>query len=63
MWNNKEKCLYKYDVRCPNCKRKLMILNLPTCNVPQISILERNDLGYHYAETRCHICKTFVAVD
>lgn len=59
----KEKTLFKFDIRCPSCNRKLMILNLSDFNKPQVRILERGELGLHNTETRCPICKSFVAVD
>lgn len=59
----KEKTLFKFDIRCPSCNRKLMILNLSDFNKPQVSMLERGELGLHNTETRCPICKSFVAVD
>lgn len=40
-----------------------MILNLSNYNIPQVSLLQREELGVHNTETRCHICKSFVAVD
>lgn len=45
------------------CNKKLMILNLSNYNKPHVSILEREELGLHNTETRCPICKSFVAVD
>lgn len=63
MVNVKEKNLFRFDIKCPCCNRKLMILNLSDFNKPQVSILERGKLGFHYTETRCPICKSFVAVD
>lgn len=63
MVNVKEKTLFKFDIRCPSCNRKLMILNLSNFNRPQVRVLERGKLGIHNTETRCPICKSFVAVD
>ena len=63
MVNVKEKTLFKFDIRCPSCNRKLMILNLSNFNRPQVRELERGELGIHNTETRCPICKSFVAVD
>ncbi len=63
MVNVKEKTLFKFDIRCPSCNRKLMILNLSNFNRPQVRVLERGELGIHNTETRCPICKSFVAVD
>lgn len=63
MVNVKEKALFKFDIRCPSCNRKLMILNLSNFNRPQVRVLERGELGIHNTETRCPICKSFVAVD
>ncbi len=59
----REKALHKFDIRCPSCNRKLMILNLSDFNIPQVSVLEQEELGLHNTETRCPICKSFVAVD
>lgn len=39
MIHTKEKYLYKFDIRCPCCKRKLMILNLSNYNKSQVSVL------------------------
>ena len=58
-----EKTLFKFDIRCPSCNRKLMILNLSDFNIPQVSVLEQEELGIHNTETRCPISKSFVAVD
>ena len=63
MWDKRKNYLYRIDIRCPCCRRKLMILNLPEFNVPKVSVLERNELGVHGTETRCPICKSFVAID
>lgn len=63
MVNVKEKTLFKFDIRCPSCNRKLMILNLSNFNRPQVRVLERGELGIHNTETRCPIYKSFVAVD
>lgn len=63
MIQTKEKALYQFDIRCPCCKRKLMILNLSNYNKPQVSVLGREELGLHNTETRCPVCKSFVAVD
>lgn len=46
-----EKTLFKFDIRCPSCNRKLMILNLSDFNRPQVSVLEREELGVHNTET------------
>lgn len=59
----KEKILYQFDIRCPCCSRKLMILNLSDFNKPQVSLLERGEFGLHDTEIKCHICKSFVAID
>lgn len=59
----KEKNLFKFDIRCPCCNRKLMILNLSNFNIPQVRVLEQEELGLHNTETRCPVCKSFVAVD
>lgn len=59
----KEKILYQFDIRCPCCNRKLMVLNLSNYEKPKVCVLQKNDLGVHNTETRCHICKSFVAID
>lgn len=59
----RKKIMYSFDIRCPCCSRKLMILNLSQYIKPQVSLLTKNDLGEHNTETRCYICKSFVAVD
>lgn len=59
----KEKILYQFDIRCPCCNRKLMVLNLSNYQKPKVHILEKNDFGVYNTETRCHICKSFVAID
>ena len=63
MVDTKDKTLYSFDIRCPCCNRKLMILNLSNHTKPQVSLLTKRDLGEHNTETRCYICKSFVAVD
>lgn len=63
MLKEKKKLAYSCDVRCPCCNRKLMILNFSQLIEPCVSVLSKNDLGEHNTETRCHICKSFVAVD
>lgn len=57
------KLLYNFDVRCPCCNRKLMIVNLVNYNKPKVRLLRKTELGQHSTETRCPICKSFVAVD
>ena len=59
----KAKILYQFDVRCPCCNRKLMVLNLSNYKRPSVHVLKKDDLGLHNTETRCHICKSFVAID
>lgn len=61
--NLKDKKLFQFDIRCPCCKRKLMILNLSNYIVPDVRLLKKDELGEHNTETRCPICKSFVAVD
>ena len=61
--NVSNKPLYQFDIRCPCCSRKLMILNLSDFNKPQVSLLERGEFGLHDTEIKCHICKSFVAID
>ena len=61
--NVKEKSLYHFDIRCPSCNRKLMILNLSYFCKPQVSLLDCGEFGLHNTEIKCHICKSFVAVD
>lgn len=61
--NAKDKTLFQFDIRCPCCNRKLMVLNLSNYKIPIVHILKKDDLGVHNTETRCHICKSFVAVD
>mgnify|MGYP004541320437 CR=1 FL=1 len=63
MLNTKERLFYQFDVRCPRCNRKLMVLNLSNYEKPNVCILKKNDLGVHSTETRCHVCKSFVAID
>lgn len=45
MVGTEEKYLYKFDIKCPCCKRKLMILNLSNYNKPQVSVLGGGELG------------------
>ena len=59
----KEKIIYQFNVYCPSCNRKLMVLNLSNYQKPVVHLLEKKELGVHNAETRCHICKSFVAID
>lgn len=59
----KEKILYQFDIRCPRCKRKLMILNLSNYCEPCVRLLQKSELGKYNTETRCPMCKSFVAVD
>ena len=54
--------LYSFDIRCTNCNRKLMVLNLSFSEKPNVLALEKNDLGTHNTEKRCYFCKSFVAV-
>lgn len=63
MIGEKKKLPYSFDVRCPCCNRKLMILNFSQNVEPCESVLSKSDLGEHSTETRCYICKSFVAVD
>ncbi len=63
MVDTKEKIFYQFDVRCPCCKRKLMTLNLSQYKKPIVSMFTKEDRGIHNTETRCPICKSFVAVD
>ena len=61
---NKDRCdLHSFEIRCPNCNRKLMVLNLSFSEKPNVLALEKNDLGTHNTEKRCYFCKSFVAVD
>lgn len=63
MKKGKDSTLHSFDIRCPNCNRKLMVLNLSNHIVPNVISLGKRDLGTHNTETRCYICKSFVAVD
>lgn len=55
--------LHSFEIRCPNCNRKLMVFNLSDFEEANVVTLEKNDLGKHNTETRCFCCKSFVAVD
>ena len=57
MRTTKSNLLYKFDIRCPYCRRKLMVIN------SSVKLLKKSELGVYITETRCHICKSFVAVD
>ncbi len=57
------KVLYQFDIRCPCCNRKLMVLNLSNYEKPIVHISSKDELGVHNTETRCYICKSFVAID
>ena len=63
LFKTEEKILYQFDIRCPCCKRKLMVLNLSNYQKPKVLVVEKNDFGVHNTETRCYICKSFVAID
>lgn len=39
-----------------------MVLNLSNYQKPKVIVLGKNDFGVHNTETRCHICKSFVAI-
>ena len=59
----KDKNLFQFDIRCPSCNRKLMTINLLQYKMPIVSIFSKDESGTHNTETRCPICKSFVAVD
>lgn len=40
-----------------------MMINTHLPKHPEVRIFDKTDAGVHKAEIRCHICKTFVAVD
>lgn len=40
-----------------------MVLNLSSDSKPYVRILTKKELGVHNTKTRCHICKSFVAID
>lgn len=63
MINMKRNKLYKFDIKCPCCKRRLMTVNLSQYEKPIVSIFAKSSAGIHNTETRCHVCKTFVAID
>lgn len=54
---------YQYDVRCPNCRRKLMVFNISKDCEVKVNLFNISESGTHTTETRCHICKSFVAID
>lgn len=54
---------YQYDVRCPNCNRKLMVFNISKDCEVKVNLFNVSESGTHTTETRCYICKSFVAVD
>ncbi len=58
-----EKKLHQFDIRCPCCKRKLMTINLSKYKKPTVSIFTKDNAGIHNTETRCPVCKSFVAID
>lgn len=61
--DTKGKITYQFDIRCPCCNRKLMTINLLQYKIPNVSIFSKDESGTHNTETRCPICKSFVAVD
>ena len=63
MVDTKEKILYQFDIKCPCCRKRLMTINLSQYRKPVVSIFSKDDSGIHNTETRCHICKSFVAID
>lgn len=63
MKGKKLKQVYQFDVRCPCCKRKLMRINLSTLKKLKVSLFKQEDSEVHNTETRCHICKSYVAID
>lgn len=54
---------YQYEVRCPNCNRKLMVFNISKDCEVNVNLFNVSESGTHTTETRCHICKSFVAID
>lgn len=61
--DTKEKILYQFNIKCPCCRKRLMTINLSQYRKPVVSIFSKDDSGIHNTETRCPICKSFVAVD
>lgn len=54
---------YKVDIKCPCCKKKLMIINLPTINKLKVVQFFSGESGQHNTEIKCHMCKSYVAID
>lgn len=54
---------FHFDIRCPCCQKRLMTINLSQYKKPLVSMFTKKDSGVHNTETRCPICKSFVAVD
>lgn len=54
---------FHFDIRCPCCQKRLMTINLSQYKKPIVSMLTKENRGVHNTETRCPICKSFVAVD
>ena len=57
------KSTYKVDIRCPCCKKKLMIINLPTIKKLKVAQFCQEESGKHNIEIKCHMCKSYVAID
>ncbi len=55
--------ILSFDIRCPCCNRKLMVLNISKYSNVKVMLFSKKTSGMHIAETRCYICKSYVAVD
>lgn len=54
---------FHFDIKCPCRQKRLMTINLSQYKKPIVSMFTKEDSGVHNTETRCPICKSFVAVD
>lgn len=57
---SKNPIVYLHEIRCPACRRKLMVLRDEDKPISEI-ITEEHDKEY-LAETRCPSCKVFVGI-
>ncbi len=54
--------LFRIDIRCPVCQRKLMTLQRAQKTVPDVSVIDSAKPVAYRAETRCPGCHSYIGI-
>lgn len=54
--------IYKFAIRCPVCRRKLMTVRRSQNTTPNAVIIDPDSAGIYGEETRCPGCHCYVGI-